>query len=387
MRFDLLIGLAALAAAQFFGAAMADTITTGTSVKIDGARGSVFAAGAHVEIAGDIAPGMRPMTGVLAAGGSVDISASIDGALAAAGGDVIFSGHAQHVFLTGGNVTVSGRVTEGAAIAGGNLTLNPEAIIEHEFAAAGGSLDILGRIGGDAELAGAYVRFNGVIDGDAEISGESIVVGPGARIAGNLVYYTDGEADISPRATIGGEVIAKKASERQFDWKDVKRPPVMQGDLRTRAYGALFWFVALGASGALMLVIFPHWMGEAAAAGRDRPLTSMLIGFAVLIALPVAAILLMVVVLGLPLGGFLLALYAGLLAVSMVGGGLAAGHLLLDKSESSQAKFAAYFTGLAIVLVVGAAPYIGGIVAFLAMLLGLGVLFRGLFSALRGEAI
>lgn len=386
MRFGRLIGVGALAALQLVGAARADTTRTGAAVKIEGARGGVFAAGADVEISGDISPGLRPVTGVLAVGGSVKISASIDGGLAAAGGDVLFTGHAERIFVSGGNVTIGGRVADDAHVAGGNLTVAPEASIGHELHAAGGALDIAGTIGEDAELSGAFVRFNGTVRGDAEISGETVVIGPNARIAGDLTYYATKPADISPEAEIGGEVVFKEASERKFEWEDARRPPFVHGDFPLRAYGALFWFVALGASGALMALVFPRWMGEAAAAGRDKPLTSLAIGFAVLIGLPVAAVLLMIMILGIPFGGFLLALYAGLLAISMIGAGLGAGHMLFDRGDGRQAKFLLFFAGLAIVLVVGAAPLVGGIVTFFAMLLGLGVLFRGLWSALRAEA-
>jgi len=86
------LAMAALAAMQLFGAAMADETQTGASVKIDGARGGVFAAGANVEITGEVSSGLRPMTGVLALGGSVRVSATIDGSLVAAGGDVTFTG-------------------------------------------------------------------------------------------------------------------------------------------------------------------------------------------------------------------------------------------------------------------------------------------------------
>lgn len=364
----------------------ADTHRAGASVKIDGAKGNVFAAGASVEITGAVDAGMTPRTAVFAAGASVNVSATIDGALFVTGGDVSYTGSADTLFASGGNLSIGGSVAEDAMIAGGNIEILDSATFEDEVHVAGASIDYAGASKSDANFAGAYVHLNGAVGGDAEIAAEDIVVGPGARVAGKLTYYSDKDAQISPEAQITGEIVRKEEIEKSPKWEGRKSNPFASRDsFRSTAYGALFWFVALGGSGILMALTFPRWFGEAAAAGREYPLSSLLLGFAVLIALPVAAILFMVMILGIPFGGFLLSLYVGLLVISMIGAGLGFGHMLLDRSKDTQAKILLYLVGLAILLVVGAAPVVGGIVSFFAMLLGLGVLVRGLWASLRGE--
>ena len=379
------LAILAVAASLSAGAA-AETSRAGAAVKIDGAKGTVFAAGASVEITGVVEEGMGPRTAVFAAGASVNVSASIDGALFVTGGDVSYTGASEVLFASGGNVSIAGKVEEDAMIAGGNVMILDGATFESDVHAAGASVDYAGATAGDASLAGAFVRLDGAVDGDAELAGEEIVIGPRARIKGGLTYYSTKPAEISPEAQIAGEIVQKEASERQVRWERHKRNPfASRGDFRSTAYGALFSFVALGASGVLMALVFPKWFGEAAAAGRDHPLSSLLLGFAVLIALPIASILFMVMILGLPFGGFLLLLYLGLLVISMIGAGLGFGHLLLDRSKDTRAKILLFVAGLAILLVVGAAPVLGPIVGFFAMLLGLGVLVRGLWASLRAE--
>ncbi|HXI87169.1 MAG TPA: hypothetical protein VNH64_06895, partial [Parvularculaceae bacterium] len=119
--------------------------------------------------------------------------------------------------------------------------------------------------------------------------------------------------------------------------------------------------------------------------GRDKPLTSLLIGFAALIVLPITAIIFMLIALGIPFGAFLLSVYVGLLCISMIGAGLAVGHLLLDRSKSNEAKIVFFLLGLALLLLVGAAPVVGPVVGFLAVMLGLGVLIRALWSMIAGR--
>lgn len=373
-----------LAAFALLAPAHADTSRSGASVRIDGARGNVFAAGASVEISGEIAGGMTPRTGVFAAGASVGVSADIDGSLAAAGGDVVMTGSAKQLFLSGGNVTFAGEVDGDAFIAGGNVMVQQGATFHDDAHAAGASIDFAGTVQNDASLAGAFVRLNGVVGGDAEVSAENVVIGPATRVSGDLTYYATAPAEIDPAAQVTGEIVYKEASERDIKWmREKKENPFAGYGVRDNVYGALFWFVALGASGALMSLVFPRWFGAVAVAGREKPLSSLLLGFAVLIALPVAAILFMVIIIGLPFGGFLIALYLGLLCISMIGAGFATGHLLLDRSKDETPKVLLYFVGLAALTILGAAPVVGGIVTFLAIILGLGVLVRGLWSAMR----
>jgi hypothetical protein len=381
MKFRLAIA-AVLAASVAMGVAEADTSRSGASVRIDGAKGNVFAAGANVEISGAIEQGASPRNAVFAAGGSVNVTAQIDGTLFATGGHVTYAGSAKQVFMSGGDVQFGGSVDEEAFLAGGNLVVG-EAARFTELHAAGASVDFGGTSTGDVNLAGAFVRLNGSVDGDVELAGEDIVIGPSTRVTGNLTYYATKEAQIDPAAQITGEISYKQESEREIEWKREKKNPFSGYGLSNNLYGSLFWFVALGASGILMALVFPRWFGAAAAAGRERPLSSLMLGFAFLIAVPVAAIIFMVMVIGLPFGGFLLALYVGLLCISMIGAGLGLGHVLFDRSRDDQAKILLYLAGLAILTVVGVVPIIGGIVTFFAMLLGLGVLVRGLWAATR----
>lgn len=382
---NLLAFVAAIAAiAGLASNAAAETARTGASVKIDGGHGGVFAAGGNVEITGEVEAGLSPWTGVSAAGGSVNVSASVDGALFLAGGNVDFSGRSKALFAMGGDVTVSGEVEEEAHIAGANVVIAPGAAFEDDVTAGGATVDFGGAAHGDARLTGAFVRLNGVVDGDVDLAGDEVVIGPEARVKGDLSITSTQKVDIPDGAQIDGEVVYKKASAHEFDTKRWEKRSLSPGGLlASSAFGALFWVVALGASGVLMSLLFPRWFGEAARIGRDNALTTMLIGVAVLIATPVFAIILMATILGLPFGGFLFALYFGLLSISMIGAGLGTGHLLFDRSKDERAKIGLYLAGLAIVLVLGAVPLLGAIVTAIAFPFGLGVMARSGWTTLR----
>jgi len=199
-----------------------------------------------------------------------------------------------------------------------------------------------------------------------------------------LVYFGTDKAKISPDAQISGQTRFERRSPRELQREIDRMKPFPDRSASARAFGALFWFVVLGASGALMTLAFPAWFGAAARAGRDEPLKTAGVGLLGLLGAPIAAVLLVVIAIGLPAGAFLMALYAGLLALSVIGAGLGVGHLLVDRGGGDRARLVALFAGLAIVLVAGAAPVVGGPILFLAAIYGFGVMLRGVFAALRG---
>lgn len=369
--------------------ASAETSKSGASVRIDGATGPVFAAGGAVEVDGRItAGGMRALNGVFAAGGSVGVGADIDGALYASGGEVRFTGRARRAMLAGGDVTLAGEVDKDAHLAGANLAVAPQAVIGGDLGAAGGYVRFDGATRGDADLAGGEVHVNGSIAGDLELTGETLVIGPDARIGGNLRYYADSEIDIPSTVRIGGEVQYRNLSEREVQRRVDRQRGHAFGAKRLHhsMLGAAFWFVVDAASGAALALLFPGWLGAVAAAGRGRPLVSLLTGFAGVIVAPVAAVLLMLIVLGIPLGGGLLAIWGSFLLLGGIGAGFALGHLLLDRTDEERPKILFLLAGLAIVMVLGAAPYIGWIFSILAAAYGFGALTLGLWSRLAPRA-
>lgn len=377
--------LAAGVTAGAFGAASAQTFKAGDVVEIDGAEGPVFAMGGEVEIRGNVSGGSTGPWTVMAAGGSVDIDARIDGGLAVAGGEVEVRGRARSIAASGGAVLVDATIDEDAKLTGGEATLGANSRVGGDLRAVGGELILSGAVDGDAKMTGGEILLEGSVAGDVEISGEDIEIGADAVIGGDLTYYSNRRADIHPHARIAGAVMFNERSASELkDYRDGDFDFGLDGGgVAERAFGALFWFVALGASGALMGAVFPGWLGAVAEAGRDKPVGALIAGVFALVFTPILAVLLMIVVIGLPFGLFLLAIYGALLLVSFIGAGYAFGHLLLDRSNDGEAKIGLFLAGLAIISVAAAIPFIGWIVGAAAFAFGLGAMTLGLLRALR----
>jgi hypothetical protein len=132
------------------------------------------------------------------------------------------------------------------------------------------------------------------------------------------------------------------------------------------------WFATSISSLALgvLLLVFAPRAGEAVArTASDRFGRSVGIGFAVFFGLPIAALIALVTIVGIPLGlGILLAL-ALLFWVGYVAAALAIGRLIVKPPTS---RVLAYLVGWAILRLVAIVPGLGGLAWFLATVFGLG---------------
>jgi len=311
------------------------------------------------------------------AGGTVDMDADVNGDAVIAGGDLFIGSRIQgDVMAAGGSINIRGEVLDDVRIAGGDI--NIDAVIGDDLIAAGGKIRFssASSTGGEAWLAGGDVlvagtidknlfigagniRISGTIHGDVEIQGEKIQILEGAIIKGNLHYKSPSEAKIHPDATISGKV-----TYEPIEW-----------DYQDRSFG-IFFSLTLVVASVVLFLLFPGFtMSSAGRISRD-PWKSLGIGFALLIFVPMAAVLLMSIVLGIWVGLSILAFYfvaliTGLLVSCFFLGDLGARLLHKDVSTTGR-RFLSVTVAIILLGLIQLTPVIGGLVTFLLILSGLG---------------
>lgn len=312
-----------------------------------------------------------------AAGGTVDIDADIVGDLVVSGGD-LFVGHRIQgdVMAAGGSLNIRGEILDDIRTAGGDITI--DATIGDDLFAAGGEINVSSgtAIGGEAWLAGGDVlmagtikkdlligagniRISGTIHGDVELEGGEIQILEGALIEGNLHYKSPNEAKIHSNAKIAGDV-----TYEQVEWGHSHR-----------GYG-IFFSLTMVAAGIVLFLVFPGFTMSAAGMISADPWKNLGVGFALLVVAPIAAILLMGIVLGIWVGMSILALYfvallTGFLISCFFLGDLGARVLHKDVATTGRRLLS---VAIAIILLgfIQLIPVIGGLLIFALLLLGLG---------------
>jgi cytoskeletal protein CcmA (bactofilin family) len=315
----------------------------------------------------------QPVRGnLLAAGGNVDIAAPIGGSAALVGGTVrVAAGIAQSLYAAAGTVKLEAPVEHHARIAAGTVEIGPQASVRRNVSIVAGDIRVVGSIGGYLQAGGGHVFIDGPIQGDVEIATGSIELGPNARIGGRLRYASREELIRDPAAQVQGgiERFTPRGSE----------PPPQRVEVRTHTIAGWLWSVGLALIAAVLVAVLPALYADVTTTVRTRWAWSVLVGFIALICIPVAALILMFTLIGIPLGVAAIVFYVLLLFVGYVSAGIGIGQAVLQRLQASRAARTAWrvlaaVLGVLAVSLLGRVPWVGGFVVFAAMLLGIGAL-------------
>ena len=343
----------------------------------DGAVGKTVPAdrsfGADRFVAGCPVSVVLPVAGdLLAAGCNVDVLAEVGGDVVAMGGNVRLAAPVkQGVYAAGGRVSIDAPVQRNVRIAGGRVELGPNANIAGNVTVGGGKVEIDGAIGGYLQVGAGSVRINGPVTGDVELGAGEVELGPNARIEGKLRYASGEEVRRDPAAQVRGGVERIERGER---WPAAHR---WRGGARHRL--GWVWSVGLLAIAAILAAALPQFYGRVEETARTRWALSLLVGFVVLVCAPVAALIAAITVIGIPLALLTIALYLMLLLVGYVSAGIALGEIALRRWHVERAakhgwRIAAAVLAMLVLSLLGRLPFVGGLITFAAMLMGIGAL-------------
>lgn len=359
-------------------ATIAGLIASGCSLSIGGDEAVSHRVGSDYFGAGGFVNLTDPVAGdAFLAGGQVATAAEVSGDLVAAGGQVSIGGSVgDDAYAAGGDVKVDAIVRGNARIGGGDIAVGPATVIAGSTTLAGGRVNFEGDSHGYLHINGGTVTIDGVVHGDAEIRSEELVVGPETRIGGRLIYSGPTAPVVPEGAVISGGVLFHEATHGSY--MHHRHGPVRHG---VHWVGRTLWFVGVFFVGALFLILFPGLSSRAADTIGREPLQSLGVGFAVLACVPFLAVVLLITIIGIPLALLLVPLYLLLLFL----GWIVAAHFVGQRGLATLRGAGPATTGwrlLALLLALAALalarhlPMVGGLIAFVALIAGIGALAR-----------
>jgi hypothetical protein len=331
------------------------------------ATGDVFAAGSVITTSGSAAGDMH------AAGYDVNISAQT-------GGDL---------YAAGSSVTISAPVGEDITAAGFSVRSTATAPVAGNLRFFGRSLTIEGPISGALTAFGGTIHLNAPVSGDAWIAAETVTYGPEARIDGTLILSTDEGHSVPerviPAARITLEALDRGKMYREFDhsWDTVDMPmmPVWLSMFSAFLISAIFLLVLA----AIFLTFAETRVEKMRRRVTRQPLQTFVLGVIGLSALfgmvPITAL----TIIGIPFVPF--ALLAILVAWTL--GYLLAAYavarrvlLAFDGPQNPTLFMKLVIVALAITVVafLNFIPFVGWVVNYTLVLLGVGAMTAGLLS-------
>ena len=241
------------------------------------------------------------MTGdVFAAGQTVVVTGTVDGDLIAAAQQVVVDGTVNgDVRAAGAVVTVNGHVARSVSGLAQQVNISSSGRVDGSLLAAGETVSAFGPVGRGITAGGGTLQLGGPVGGKALLWAERLSLGPNTRIAGDLNYRSDTEAEI-PSGAVAGRV------QYQPIERATRQEPLLNGLFD---FGSLIWLFGSAIIGGLAIILAPRASARAVELGRQQPLQAFSVGLLTLFAVPVAAVLIGVTLVGMPLAFVVTALY------------------------------------------------------------------------------
>ncbi len=377
------IGLLVLALLIGPSPASALETRTGRTVAVaagETVSGTLVASGDAVEIAGTVDGDLVVAARTVAIGGTVR------GDLIVVAGTAEIAGVVEgNVYAVTGALVIRGRIARNVYALDRATRLEPAGRIAGDLSAIGRGLDLAGAVGRGVWIFGATATVGGTVTGDLTVRAHRLAVQAPARIGGSLFarvgashsFYGPrdervGDLDIQPGATIAGArdtAVAPPGSA-------VYAEPAFYFWLGVQLFGAL---LLGGVARALVPTFFERGVRSVRAWAP-----SLGLGAALLVGVPVAALLAALTLVGLPLALIALGLYLlGLYAAKIVVGASLGRALLGSRGTGPRGWLPALVLGVAILLVGFELPLVGPALHVAVLCLGLGALGAALRSAPR----
>lgn len=329
-------------------------VAFGRTVRIDGeVTGDLIAFAQSIEISGSV------LGDIYIFGRTIEVEGSVGGG---------YVGFGQ-VIRIGDSI---GQSVYGLAQ---SIRSSRDATIAGDLFAFGEDISVGGSVGRNATVFSNTLTISGEVKRDVTFRGQVATVQSSATIGGNLdVGLPDADnLEVASTATIAGETIVEVPEPGR---EEEEEDGILS--LWTIAWTAL-WLVTAFLSGLLLLWSLPA-LRRVPLDNLNGILTSAGLGFVLVTATPVLAVVLAVTLIGLPAGLVVGAVWALSLYVSKIVVAHFLGNALLRPTQQGvRSLLLPLLAGLVLVLIAVSLPYVGWVINLLLVIIGLGAMGQALY--------
>ncbi len=323
----------------------------GSQLRIDGTvDGDVYTFAQQVDVGGHI-------TGdIICVARSVRISGQVDG----------------NVRAVTNNITIRGTVDKSVTTMNEDANLESAGKVGHNFTAFAQIVTLDGKVGRDVLAMFNEATISGTIGGNFKAKGEALTIASSAQIDGQTKFEGDKPADVASAA--------KLASPLQYSKLEHKS--------RTeRGVGYYIWQIVWMSAyllfGLVLLSVLPQFSREAAA-NVEKIGASYGLGVLVIFAVPIAAFIACMTVVGLFVGVSAFFLWYASLYFAQVIVGTAVGQWMLGKTNETWPLIGRMAVGVVLLRVCMAIPHIGVWIKYaIVVIWGLGAISIALYRRLQ----
>ncbi len=329
-------------------------IGTGQNVTVNGNVASdVFCAGQSLKVVGVV------QGDVLCAGQTLRIEGTVNG-------DVRFAGQ---------TLIIAGTVERNVAFLGQELIIEKNGRINGEIMSAGQSVNIMGVVSRDISGVMQDLYVTGTVNGKVDVESQKVTLADDALIKGNFSYRSPQKAEILDNATVSG-----RTNYKQIELQTQNKQASEFAKFFTLVWlvGQIMSLVSFTLFAILLAFFLPKLIQELVEGIKHDKISLFGWGLVVLFLTPILVIFLLFTLIGIPIAVLLGLIWIIALMLSKMLAGIYLGHEILSYNKKKTYKVSlplASFVGVPVLWVITWIPIIGWLISFVAMTLGLGVLF------------
>ena len=280
------------------------------------------------------------------------------------------------VYAVGNNLRFNGIVKADLLVAGNNIDSQTESI-------AGASVDIKSgtkakgiyissgdvNFEGEAEdlmINGNVVTINGIVTNNVKVNCTKLIIGEKAKVIGNFKVKSEEDMEVL------GDFNTNNITFEKINYD--KNETRLLGKINI--LGKFARIITAIILAVLITLLCNKYNNKAVERFEYRPWMPFIIGFATLVILPMAAILLCITIVGIPISIISFIIYGLLIYLAPIFTSVILGKVVLKNMNP-------YLSAIIFTLIVKMllfTPYIGGVIIFACILLSLGIFIQNIFD-------
>ena len=284
------------------------------------------------------------------------------------------------VEASGADVKIDARIGTNLDIEAAEANISPKSTVGGEVTINAAEVTYGAANVGRVDIRAREINFDGASKGAVTLSATKVIIGPNARINGDLVVFSIGEPEISPSAIITGTTTRKSLFQSET------MQPFTSQWLPMEAQIALILGMSGLMAGIFFLLAGRTGLEESINTLVEHPAGSLGWGLGALVVVPVAAALLGISIVGIPLGICALLALPVLLLLGYAQAGFGLGERLFNSIGdplSGGTRVVLLLAGLIGLGLLSLIPYAGPFIAVIAALMGVGAVLKTFHKRMR----
>lgn len=311
---------------------------------------------------------------VFFAGSNVTSSSTINGIGFIAGQTLDISGVANYGFFAGNVVNIQGTINNDLFVTGNTISIKDNAKVGRDTYLFASNVSLVNTIiSRNLYISSVDVNIsNTTILGNVNVNASNIVFGDNVNISGTLKYNDDASITNINKVNAGATLVSVTEKD---DIEDV------WGNKIVNFVISLIGMILIG------IILYGIWSNLFKKCSNTmknytfgKCLSDIVIGFLILIAVPVISIMLMITIIGIPISIITLISYIISIYLTTIFVGYLLGNFIITKIfKHKENGYLAIVLGVFVIKLIELVPFIGGIVCFIVICLGLSLIVKMLF--------